>query len=125
MSARPDDVIVEADDIERIERRMEVRRATIRGHVAGARREAGEAIRAWPVAVLGIAAAAGFLAAAPRRKRRVPAARASFVGQAADRAANATPLTERFVGVVGLAAAIARAWPQFRYVAADLARRRR
>ena len=128
------------DDIEKIERRMNARRESIRRHLHDARGSAERTARSWPIVATGAviaAVAVGYVVA--QRLRTSPTERAarsvwSKVREAPDRArryvheATKPPSrvwTERLAAGTGFAMAVARALPQLRAIAAMIPRSQR
>ncbi|MEO8487287.1 MAG: hypothetical protein ABI585_13230 [Betaproteobacteria bacterium] len=129
----------ELDDIARIERRMEARRASIKGHLADARSGVERTSRSWPIIAAGAVAAAIAIGYVVARQTTSPQRR--LVDRAVDRVRE-TPdavrrtlhratrppsaaWTERAAAAAGFAMAVARAMPQFRALAASIQQRRR
>ena len=123
------------DDIARIERRMEARRASFKQHLVEARGSVGRSAKSWPIVALGGVAAALAIGYAIARHSTSPTQRFAQRAREAPEAARryihratrptSAVWTERATKAAGVAVAFARLMPQLRALAAALPTRRR
>lgn len=133
--AQEKDDAVDLDDIARIERRMEARRASFKQHLGDARDSVGRTARAWPVVAAGAVLAAVAIGYAVARRSSSPARRFADRAREAPEAArryihratrpSSAVWSERAAKAAGVAVAVARVVPQLRALAAAFPHRRR